>query len=396
MSIDRRRGFIAGGLVVAVISCGLGADTAPGASLARSAFAKPGVAATHCRLSHSRRYHRSQQVCVGRLRTSRLRGGTRNPSVRNPALDNAIAPVSFAAPQAAATRPQGGPQDNGPKSAGSAGGGEIGEEVGIEITPEPEPEPTPEPEPEPTPEPDPEPDPEPAPSPEPEEEAPEAPPANSPLIFDGDFGLGLSQWHQQALPGRIVLNSGPPFKSMTAARFEVREGDIEPETGSNRAEVSGPTFDEGDDIFVRDAIRIPSADTHSSPWQLVNQLHETDWGGSPGIAVMLDNDLHLSLSAGDGSPAYWHGPALATDRWYEIVYRVKLSQDSSQGFVEIWLDGAPQQLENGSTRMYGETIQTQRTYLKVGIYRAASSTGTSIVEHAGVAVSGTLGSFLQG
>ncbi len=206
------------------------------------------------------------------------------------------------------------------------------------------------------------------------------------VLFRGDFDSGFSGWHLQSLSDRASLVSDGAFEGSQAARFEVQAGDVEPETGSQRSEVSGPTFNEGEDLYVNDAIRIPAGNTYSVPWQIVQQLHEEDWGGSPGMAVMLDNERALTLGSGDGSRTFWEGPALQADRWYDLTYRVNLSQDPSTGFVEVWLDGVQQKLANGQTRIYGETIQAAQTYLKAGIYRSKSSTGTSIVEHDAIAV----------
>ncbi|HMJ73595.1 MAG TPA: heparin lyase I family protein, partial [Solirubrobacterales bacterium] len=93
---------------------------------------------------------------------------------------------------------------------------------------------------------------------------------------------------------------------------------------------------------------------------------------------------------------FWRGPSLQSDRWYDLVYRVKLSQDSSTGFIEVWLDGAQQSLANGQTRIYGQTMQTDETYLKAGIYRSKSSTGTSIVEHDAIVVGTSYAAVEQG
>jgi len=194
----------------------------------------------------------------------------------------------------------------------------------------------------------------------------------------------------QSLLERISLSTADPFEGEKAARFEVREGDVEPDTGSQRSELSGPTFKEGEDLYIRDAIRIPASNTYSAPWQIIQQLHEEEWSSSPGMALFLENDHSVRLGAGDGSPTFWRSPALQTDRWYELVYRVELSQDPSAGFVEVWLDGVQQSVLNGQTRMYGQTIQMPETYLKAGIYRSESSTGTSIVEHDSIVVGTSL------
>ncbi len=213
------------------------------------------------------------------------------------------------------------------------------------------------------------------------------PAAKSPdLLFDGNFDSGFGGWYVQSLSSRATLFSSGAFEGGQAARFEVQQGDVEPDTGSQRSEVSGPTFDEGEDLYIRDAIRVPSGNTFNVPWQIVQQLHEEDWSGSPGMAVMLDNKHSLKLGSGDGSRTFWQGPVLQSDRWYDLVYRVNLSQDPGTGFVEVWLNGVQQSLANGQTRIYGETIQAAQTYLKAGIYRSKSSTGTSIVEHDAIVV----------
>ena len=250
--------------------------------------------------------------------------------------------------------------------------------------PEPAPAPVPEPAPAPAPAPTQAPAPEPAPAPAP------TPPPNGQVLFDSDFENGFTDWYVQSISSRATLFTSGAFEGSRAARFEVRAGDVEPDTGSQRSEVSGPTFNEGQDLYISDAIRVPSANTYSAPWQIVQQLHEENWSGSPGIAVFLDNQRTLKLGAGDSSPIYWQSTPLQADRWYDLTYRVKLSRDSRVGFVEVWLDGVQQTLLNGQARAYGETIQAAQTYIKAGIYRSKSSTGASLVEHDSIVIGTSL------
>jgi hypothetical protein len=264
------------------------------------------------------------------------------------------------------------------------------------LTPEPQPTPTPAPAPAPAPAPTPAPAPSPTPAPTP---TPTPTPAQAPggsVLFNGNFDAGFKSWYVQSLSSRATLFTSGAFQGNQAARFEVRQGDVEPDTGSQRSEVSGPTFKEGQDLYIRDAFRIPAANTYDVPWQIIQQLHEEDWNGSPGVAVRLENNRVLELGAGDGSPTFWRGPSLQTDRWYDLVYRVKLSQSSSAGFIEVWLDGVQQSLANGQTRIYGQTTQMPETYLKAGIYRSKTSTGTSIVEHDAIEVGTSYAAVMAG
>ena len=101
---------------------------------------------------------------------------------------------------------------------------------------------------------------------------------NPDVLFRGDFDAGFAGWYVQSLSSRVTLFSAGAFQGTQAARFEVRDGDVEPDTGSERSEVSGPTFDEGQDLYIRDAIRIPGAYSYQGPWQIVQQLHEVQLG----------------------------------------------------------------------------------------------------------------------
>jgi Polysaccharide lyase len=260
------------------------------------------------------------------------------------------------------------------------------------LEPTSEPTSTPSPEPAPAPEPTPSPAPEPAPEPTP---TPTSAPSGT-VLFNGDFDAGFKGWYVQSLTTRATLFSVGAFEGSQAARFEVRDGDVEPDTGSERSEVSGPTFKEGEDLYVRDAIRVPSSNTYSAPWQIIQQWHEEEWLSSPGMAVFLENNHALRLGAGDGSPTFWQGPVLQTGRWYDLVYRMKLSREAGTGFVEVWLDGVQQKLANGQSRIYGQTTQMPETYLKAGIYRSKASTGTSIVEHDAIEVGTSLASVIEG
>jgi Polysaccharide lyase len=211
------------------------------------------------------------------------------------------------------------------------------------------------------------------------------------VLFSEAFdATEFAGWQLQSLPGRARTVSSTPFGGTGAGRFEVRTGDVEPDTGSQRSEVSGPTFHEGQDLYIRDAIRIPPGNTYRAPWQIIQQLHEHAWSGSPGIAVFLENDRTLKLGAGDSSPIYWQSSPLRVNRWYDLVYRVHLSRNPRLGFVEVWLNGVKRTLRNGRWRAYGQTIQAARTYIKAGIYRARSSRGTSIVEHDTIVVGTSL------
>ncbi|MBS1843677.1 MAG: polysaccharide lyase [Actinobacteria bacterium] len=202
------------------------------------------------------------------------------------------------------------------------------------------------------------------------------------VVFVSNFeGPGFPEWFMQALPGRARIVHQSPYEGSGNALFEVRPGDVEPQTGSQRAEGTGPTFEEGDDIYVRTAFRIPKDNSFVGPWQLIQQFHESEgWGGSPGTAVFLTSDRRIRIGHGDSTEIDWQSKPLVDGRWYDLTYRVKFSQNPKVGFVEVWLDGKKQRLRDGRFRQYGFTMQMPHSYLKTGIYRSHDSHGVSRIE----------------
>lgn len=202
------------------------------------------------------------------------------------------------------------------------------------------------------------------------------------VVFVSNFeGPGFPEWFMQALPRRARIVHQSPYEGSGNALFEVRPGDVEPQTGSQRAEGTGPTFEEGDDIYVRTAFRVPKDNSFRGPWQLIQQFHEAeDWSGSPGTAIFLTSDRRIRIGHGDATELDWQSKPLATDRWYDLTYRVKFSQDPKVGFMEVWLDGKHQRLRDGHFRQYGFTMQRRHSYLKTGIYRSQFSRGISRIE----------------
>ncbi len=192
----------------------------------------------------------------------------------------------------------------------------------------------------------------------------------------------VSQWRErQCLDQRLSVGSKRPaaFEGRYRARLEVRPGDEEPATGSERCELVGPSLPGQGERWYRQAIYIPSSADPPNSWQIMSQWY-SNYGGSPPLALFLDEGLPMqwSLRHGDSSKTYWRSTKLRRDEWHEIVVGVFLSQTPSRGWVEVWLDGKQQKLKNGKTRMYGATRGASRGSFKTGIYRSPDSTGRSV------------------
>jgi polysaccharide lyase-like protein len=205
------------------------------------------------------------------------------------------------------------------------------------------------------------------------------------------FENGFNPFKVQAIPGRAALTRQTAAAGRQSVRFEVRPGEREPGTRSQRAELylSSPLLEAGQTLRIRDSIRLAGGfvDTnHRQSWRIVQQLHEADSKGSPGLAVFVDPGPRFGLRSGTGSPSYWRGPVLRRERWYRLEYTVHLSSNPTQGWVRVWLDGKPQVLENGSTVMRGVTIRGRKSFLKLGLYRSPYFKDTSVLYHDDVSV----------
>jgi hypothetical protein len=208
------------------------------------------------------------------------------------------------------------------------------------------------------------------------------------LLFRGDFETGdASQFENvQSAPGRVTVGTSAPapFEGSHRGRFEVRAGDSA--ASGNRAEVTGPSFPEGSERWIRQAIYVPSGTATEGGWRLVEQFH-SNGGGSPPLALFLESGANpnFRLGHGDSSTFDWNGPTIQRNRWYDVVLHVRLA---SNGFVEVYLNGRLQRLTNGQTRRYRATTDGNGAYYKTGIYRDDSISQTDVIYHDNVLIAG--------
>lgn len=168
------------------------------------------------------------------------------------------------------------------------------------------------------------------------------------------------------------------------ARFEVRNGDIPPFGGGERAEIIAP---EPADVGVNDE-RWVSWDMYFDPalpspgagnWLIVWQWHHlSDTSGSPPVCLDINDAGRLIFANNDlsGLTRTDLGP-IVKGVWRHYVVHTIFNEDPDIGLAEIWIDGALQSSLNRPTMVVGDP----GAYLKMGIYRAAEETATAIVMH---------------
>lgn len=216
----------------------------------------------------------------------------------------------------------------------------------------------------------------------------------STLLFESSFESAFTDWHTcqwqsrnddcstyngtSEYPATIVTSDGRP----TAARFELRDGDVPPFGGNERTEITAPPIcdvTEGDERWWSwDMAFSGSWTAPTGSFCLVMQWHHlASESGSPPLCLDIDTDNHMYVANNDAS-GYTRldiGP-VDPGEWHNYSFHAVFSEDDEVGFVEARIDGALV-----LPRHYHRTLVVGDGggYLKFGIYRASSNTATHIV-----------------
>lgn len=214
-------------------------------------------------------------------------------------------------------------------------------------------------------------------------------------VFRGDFETGgLNQWGglQRVATDRISVVRSPVRQGSFAARFEVRNGD-NPIGFGDRAEVQSSTGEsEGDDRWYSWSTMLAADYPSSSAWQVITQWHANADGSPPlgfyvsGESILLQANRYSGAGSSIGTSTIWRGP-LRRGQWQDIRMHVKWSGSDATGFVELWINGARQTFDDGSTRRAIRTlVPGVGAYIKQGLYRQSGVSGTGVVYHDGLQI----------
>lgn len=185
--------------------------------------------------------------------------------------------------------------------------------------------------------------------------------------FNKNGSCGASDPHMAA-----VVDGGPGHP--TAARFEVRSGDVPPFGGGERSEVRVRSADgdvvEGDERWYEFSIKVdsdfqPCPGPTSGGHCIVMQWHPGS--GSPIFHLSVDTANNLIIGHRWDSNKIVMG-ALDPGNWHHYVLHVKHSNSASTGFVEAWRDGV--QTIPQTPRA---TLSSASSYVKLGLYRNSES-----------------------
>lgn len=227
------------------------------------------------------------------------------------------------------------------------------------------------------------------------------------LVFDGS--QRPAWWNNPGVAGRTttVTTPAPPGGTgvSDSTSFEIRDGERNTgdSTNQERIELSVDDSDQSEAFDYRYTIGTPYwvdfyvrfASTWlatSTSWNIFYQVHLQGGGTQPIIILNTTptNLLELRTSNGGGTTTRWTH-AWAPDTWYHFQLHFVLSRTTSDGLLEMKLDGVQQNLSGqvtlpvatipASTATYPSTF---KPYQKIGIYRAAGSFSntTKVFHHA--------------
>jgi hypothetical protein len=227
------------------------------------------------------------------------------------------------------------------------------------------------------------------------------------LLFIGDYSTNdLGQWPRietvdyvgsperyQPVHAATVVED-PVYG--TAARFEVRSGDI-PFGDGERSEVAGDVGTtggvEGDVRWYRFATKFDSSFPMNQAdlgWAVTNQWHPNTNTGSPLLSwsPAIKNGIWSLVVSEQSAPGVYaktysiFDTPLAVGTWHDVKMEIRWS--ALDGWVRLWHNGLQQKFADGSDTYYLPTLipGTESVYYKEGLYRKPIDI-TGIVYHAG-------------
>ncbi|HEY3450495.1 MAG TPA: polysaccharide lyase [Myxococcales bacterium] len=211
-------------------------------------------------------------------------------------------------------------------------------------------------------------------------------PARANVVWRGDFETGdLSQWSKSQIVSadRMQVVASPVAQGSRAVRVLVKKGDNPIGASGNRNELLYLSYEpQGSERWYRWQTMWDPSYPSVATWQLFTQWHHSGDGGSPPLEFYVyAEEVRLRVNA---STIVWTAP-LQRGVWHDFVMHAKWSPDASEGFLELWYDGAlalPKRFVQN--QFAGET-----NYLKQGLYRSDTVDEDGIVFHDGFTIGET-------
>ena len=191
-----------------------------------------------------------------------------------------------------------------------------------------------------------------------------------------------------------IVNQGADHPH--ALRTEVRDGDTA--VGSHeRAELSsfGKSWNDdlNDERWYEFDVRFGDPTwspgwSSSDDWLIFYQWHQVNDPGAPALALSVHNDnkVYFEREADDTIQPFIPIWTVRPGVWEHVVIHVKWSPNPAVGFVEAFVNNAQAVPQTFCQTQY--TSDTANYYVKIGTYRRVNVSGTTVVMHDNLRISG--------
>ncbi len=197
------------------------------------------------------------------------------------------------------------------------------------------------------------------------------------IVWVGNFETGdRSQWSGTEMvdPDRLQVVQSPVREGVYALRASVQQGDIPIGSSGNRNELVYQSYEpRGSEYYYRWSTMFDKSFPTAQTWQVFTDWHHNGCCGSPPVEFDVVGE-EIQFQA--GYVHLWQMP-LVRGVWLDFIFHARWSDDPSEGFVELYVDGeqvVPKTLV--ATQFPG-----MLNYLKQGLYRDASISPEGIVYH---------------
>jgi len=207
--------------------------------------------------------------------------------------------------------------------------------------------------------------------------------AHASLIWDGDASKGTDVFKLLNLETGATLAPASDATHGTVWRYSKPAGCNRSETHGIKVGGSGYTFAMGSTYYLGWRYKLTSLVDNNANFQW------KAYGGGAGNPMLQNYPITVSMK--DGKAGLWQkqpgaamtqlwSKAIAVSSWHEIVLVIKVSDQTTGGYIELWWDGAQQTLTGGATRYYCRTFDCDHVCPKWGVYGALDTAVTNYVD----------------
>jgi Polysaccharide lyase/Alpha-L-arabinofuranosidase B, catalytic len=212
------------------------------------------------------------------------------------------------------------------------------------------------------------------------------PNAGKPIIVNAQKYFTESAWDSYSIWRAANVQGDTDL-----ARFEVRTGDVDNITASERSEYDGaanPSWPADSTVQISYSVLVePGNPITTADWLSLGQFHYDSAVYPPtSFAFGLRNDVWtVEKDVVGGLQPVYTSTKITRGKWYDMFVEQKISSNGTSDILKVWIDGVAVTNVNGALFPHGQ----QGGYWKYGIYRGYTLAEPIAVRYANMTVVNT-------